>query len=373
MTNHSVSIDIESKGSFFLEEICKFLKILKQSFRVHFLLILLIGCYFLIYISARKSIEMDGRTITLQSAKPLLVFTLHYLNFIICGRTFYIIFFIRPKRLLKFIFTDFMKNSLLSIRLAMALPIFLIIPLFIALFCVFKPMIPFWVPYSWDAFFTHLDSILHGGVQPWQLLHPLLGYPFITVTINFFYILWFFIMYGVLLWQVFSLRDIRLRQQFLFTFLASWIILGTGAAILFSSAGPCYYGRITGLSDPFMPLMSYLQAANEIVPISALHTQEMLWSGFLNSKICLGSGISAMPSLHVSMAFLFTLVGWRTRRVLGIVFTAYAFIILIGSVHLGWHYAVDGYVAIIGTWIIWKAVGFLLNRYPFLWEGHFNP
>ena len=32
-------------------------------------------------------------------------------------------------------------------------------------------------------------------------------------------------------------------------------------------------------------------------------------------------------------------------------------VLFIGSVHLGWHYAVDGYVAIVGTAAIWWAVG----------------
>jgi hypothetical protein len=36
--------------------------------------------------------------------------------------------------------------------------------------------------------------------------------------------------------------------------------------------------------------------------------------------------------------------------------------ILVGSVHLGWHYAIDGYAAIIGTWAIWWIVGRLLER-----------
>ncbi len=69
-----------------------------------------------------------------------------------------------------------------------------------------------------------------------------------------------------------------------------------------------------------------------------------------------------MPSLHVAMVFLFALVGWRSGLVPGIVLTAYAVVIFIGSVHLGWHYAIDGYVGIAGTWLIWKFAGFVLGR-----------
>jgi hypothetical protein len=48
---------------------------------------------------------------------------------------------------------------------------------------------------------------------------------------------------------------------------------------------------------------------------------------------------------------------------LGWIFGAFLLVILIGSVHLGWHYAIDGYVGIIGTLILWWACGRLL-RWP---------
>ncbi|MDF4804113.1 phosphatase PAP2 family protein, partial [Vibrio parahaemolyticus] len=35
---------------------------------------------------------------------------------------------------------------------------------------------------------------------------------------------------------------------------------------------------------------------------------------------------------------------------------AFAVIIQIGSVHLGWHYAVDGYASTLTTFTLWKFV-----------------
>jgi hypothetical protein len=39
-------------------------------------------------------------------------------------------------------------------------------------------------------------------------------------------------------------------------------------------------------------------------------------------------------------------------------------VILIATVHLGWHYAIDGYVGILGTLLIWRLTGRLLGWPP---------
>jgi hypothetical protein len=39
-------------------------------------------------------------------------------------------------------------------------------------------------------------------------------------------------------------------------------------------------------------------------------------------------------------------------------------VILVGSVHLGWHYALDGYASIVAVIVLWHAVGRGLRRLP---------
>jgi hypothetical protein len=40
---------------------------------------------------------------------------------------------------------------------------------------------------------------------------------------------------------------------------------------------------------------------------------------------------------------------------------AYAAVILFGSIYLGWHYAVDGYVSIAVTYLIWRFSGHIID------------
>ncbi len=277
------------------------------------------------------------------------------------GYPIYVMAFVRPKRLTGYLLEILRNKYLTRERLLAALPVFVFMPVFFGVVTSLKTLIPVINPYGWDVAFTEWDRVLHGGFHPWQLLQPLLGYPLITAAINVTYNSWIVVLYIVLLWQTLSTRNPRLRMQFLLTFVLAWIVLGTFAATALSSAGPVYFGRITGLEDPFAPLMAYLQLVNETYPVGALNAQEFLWKIYQEGGYAPASGISAMPSLHVAMVFLFAFLGWRSGLVPGIVLTAYAVVIFVGSVHLGWHYAIDGYVGIVGTWLIWKFAGFVLG------------
>lgn len=287
--------------------------------------------------------------------------TLTGLIFLFCSRVIFVMAFVRPTKLICEIQEDLRRYTTLK-RIRFSFPVLISIPIFISAFGIFKAAIPFINPYSLDIKIAELDKLLHGGHHPWQLLQPIIGFPVITMVINVFYHLWFFVMISFLYWQACGIVNARLREQFLWSFLLIWMVLGTVCAIALSSVGPCYYGNFVGGDNPFAPLMEYLRSSNERLPIWALAVQDLLYTNYLDRHTSTALGISAMPSLHVATSVLMALVGWRICRSVGIALLLFAFIILVGSVHLGWHYALDGYVGAIGAFAIWHLVGWQLTR-----------
>ncbi len=268
----------------------------------------------------------------------------------------------RPERLTRYLIDDLRVNYLTVERVVGALVIAAFLPTFLSVFTGFKTMISVTNPYAWDATFEAWDRVLHLGWHPWELLHPLLAFPWLTSAVNIVYSFWLVVLYLVLFWQAFTTRDLRLRMQFFLSFVLTWVLLGSLLATLLSSGGPVYYGRLTGLPDPYVPLRDYLQAAGEVSVVWALKVHDALWQSHMTGAYDFGSGISAMPSIHVSTAVLFALLGWRVDRRLGIAFTVFAVVIMIGSVHLAWHYAVDGYLSAVLTVLIWRLCGWWVGR-----------
>lgn len=259
--------------------------------------------------------------------------------------------------------TAFRRSEFFTLsRLAhIAIPL-LLLPIFSSAFSSYKSAIPALSPFSYDLALSELDRWVHFGYDPWQILQPLLGYPLVTATISYLYNLWLLVLYLFIYVIIYKASDLRFRMQYLLTFAALWIIVGSLMATGLSSAGPCYFEAVTGLPSPYAPLMAYLNEANESYRVWALDGQAYLWDAYSSTELSVGGGISAMPSMHVAIATLQALAAWRLGRKVGWLLTAYLPVILLGSVHLGWHYALDGYVSMALTVALWFGMGRLLAR-----------
>ncbi|MDQ3137243.1 MAG: phosphatase PAP2 family protein [Gemmatimonadota bacterium] len=236
------------------------------------------------------------------------------------------------------------------------------VPVLMNTFGSWKAALPRIHAFRFDETLTRLDAELHFGRLPWQWLQSVLGHPPVTVAIDALYYCWLVLLTGVVVWQAWSERR-ELRARFFISFALIWCLLGSVAAIAFSSAGPCYYALVTGNASPYADLMAYLNLVDRTHPLTALYVQGALWNDYAHATATPFTGISAMPSLHVAMPVLFALLGGQVHRILGAAFSAFAAVVLLGSVHLGWHYAIDGYLSIAGVVAIWWLSARIVRRY----------
>ncbi|MEZ9763048.1 phosphatase PAP2 family protein [Vibrio splendidus] len=230
-----------------------------------------------------------------------------------------------------------------------------------------KSLIPHFNPYNLDLTFYHLDKWLHFGISPWEITHFFLPNAASTLMINFLYNLWFFLMWGMLLFFIVYRKNDQLRNQFILTFLVSWFLFGNVMATLLSSAGPVFFHHFHH-QDLYLELMQRLDMQNHkitelsVFSLWTLSAQDMLWDSYVTGIRGRGTGISAMPSLHVTIAVLMAMTAFRLNKNWGYIAWVYAFFVQVGSVHLAWHYAIDGYIGALMVVALWHLIGYLLRR-----------
>jgi membrane-associated phospholipid phosphatase len=213
-------------------------------------------------------------------------------------------------------------------------------------------------PFAWDQTFMHLGSTAGLGQPFWQLLQPVLGYPLITTILSFAYGAWFPVMFGCLFWQLTRKQADRTRDQYLLAFALAWFFVGFVIATIFSSAGPCYYGHFVHGPNPYEPLLQYLRQTREHWPVWTVDAQDELWRAYLTGVGDI-QGISAMPSMHVTIATLMMLLARRANPLLGMALTVFAVLIALSSIMLGWHYAVDVFAGAGLAALLWNVAGWI--------------
>ena len=236
------------------------------------------------------------------------------------------------------------------------------ISVFMSSFSAMKGAIPLIIPFRYDDVLIELDRLLFFGHAPWEVVHAFFSSAYAIKFLNINYNVWLVLIWAVSLFFLFSAHT-KLRTQYLVSWVLCWFLLGNLLALLLSSAGPVFLERLNPSNTIYSELTTLLAQHNDYLTSSgwgslwALQTQHDLWLAYAENKEMLGSGISAMPSMHNSFAVLMALSMYAVKRWLGILFIVHAIFIYIGSIALGWHYALDGIVSAPLTVLIWWLAG----------------
>jgi hypothetical protein len=323
-----------------------------------------IGIYWVLYFLLVRSDPRVLNTDVLNLVLSFLLISVPILLFShILIRFWHMIRYVRPKHPTIWLIKDCWAFFSDPRRLALGLPMVLFLNFFIDIFTDIKKNIPNLAPFAWDATFAEWDRLVHFGKHPWEWLQPLLGYWPVTYAINFSYNFWFLVMWMLWMHFAFATQTSVLRTRFFLSFFLTWSVGGSFLAVIFSSAGPCYYSLIGLSPDPFAGLMAYLREVNAILPLMAIKIQDALWLSYVD-KLMIG-GITAMPSMHNAASLLFALAGWQIGRRVGLILTIHCALVFIGSIHLGWHYAIDAYAG----WAVALPAWFLCKPVAQWWEG----
>lgn len=204
-----------------------------------------------------------------------------------------------------------------------------------------KTMIPSVTGFRWDPFLADLDHALF-GTDPWTLFR-------IDALSRFYalaYVYWFLVAVAVMLALLLA-KPTANRAVALVSFFGIYLVCGTVGHFAMPSGGPIFFERLG-----YGPRFAHMVATNDV---SYNFFSNYLWRWHLTGLPNLGTGISAMPSLHVAISAWLVFAGRALWRHGWAPAAGFYLVIWAASIASGWHYATDGLagtlcaVAIIGA------------------------
>ena len=228
-----------------------------------------------------------------------------------------------------------------------------------------KNGMPIWQGgFPFDVAQANIDAFLHFGTDPWRWLYAVAENDLVRAVVEWNYnVFWFLLNFGALFFVATSPMAASVRTRYLACFMAVWIIVGNVLAALFLSAGPAFYGAVTGDVARFGEQLAFL-AHGAVSRNSAVTYQQYLWSLHEARQAGFASGISAFPSVHVGLAMLNALFLREYDRRLGALAFLYVAFVAVSSVYLAWHYAIDGYVSAAVTLVVYAVARKLIPADP---------
>ena len=192
-----------------------------------------------------------------------------------------------------------------------------------------KPLLNHFVPFWADPMLARLDRALFLGRDPFTLLDWLNSMPMAI----FYHRGWFALMIVTLL-VVLRQAPSPKKSAIMLSYFLLWTLAGPLIHVLVPAAGPIFFERL-GYGTDF----AAIRLPEEMVLMS-----DYLWTYYSEHRFGAGSGISAMPSLHIATtAWMVIAFHIHARRWVFPVAAAGMLIFLL-SISLGWHYALDGVV-----------------------------
>lgn len=228
-------------------------------------------------------------------------------------------------------------------RLFSGMVLLMALMIFQGSFTSLKNMLPIMAGgFPYDTLHADIDRSIHFGHDPWQLLSPLAAHPIALAIVEWNYsVLWFVLCFASLFLVATSPWANAVRTRYMLMFMFVWVFCGNVLAGLFLSAGPAFYGQVTGDTSRFADQLTFLSGGQ------AHSFQLYLWQIYESGVAGFGSGISAFPSVHVALITMNALFLSDRFPKLAWPAAAYTLLIVASSVYLGWHYAIDGYVSIL--------------------------
>jgi hypothetical protein len=207
-----------------------------------------------------------------------------------------------------------------------------------------KTMIPLAAGMWADPILADFESVLLGQ-DAWRYL------PIPNRPLDIIYSTWAPTIGILFSWFYFSGSE--RREAGLLAFFLTIGIAGTFGQYLLPSGGPIFFERL-GFGDRFGEMVD--------APTTTRIATD-LWNAYSVNYIGFATGISAFPSIHVAGTTWFAIVARRWWAF------AYLAVIYLGSISLGWHYAVDGIVGgagAVGCYWLAKRMVALRLRIPVL-------
>ncbi len=219
---------------------------------------------------------------------------------------------------------------------------------------------------AWDIDFAAWDKWIHFNRYPHQYIIPLVNRFDVGLFLDRAYYGWLVVMTLVAWYCIFADTHLHRRLRFLWVYFLSWALLGTLAATIFSSAGPLFYATFFKVAgNPYEFTTLNMRGLHLQSPLFADTARRLLLRWHENATLFDPNAISAMPSMHIALCWLFVLYAREFGKIQFMAALAFCAAIFTGAVYFGFHYAIDGYLSIIAVSLLWWGMGKYLDRhYP---------